>query len=44
MFFAPAIFLFALSGALQTFRLQEAKGYGGQPPGWIVWMASVHKD
>ena len=44
MFFAPAILLFALSGALQTFRLQETKGYGGTPPGWIVWMASVHKD
>jgi len=44
MFFAPAILLFAMSGALQTFRLQEAKGYGGTPPGWIVWMASVHKD
>ncbi|RXD07430.1 hypothetical protein EQZ23_05185 [Sphingomonas sp. UV9] len=44
MFFAPAILLFALSGALQTFRLQEAKGYGGTPPGWIVWMANVHKD
>jgi len=44
VFFAPAILLFALSGALQTFRLQEARGYGGTPPGWIVWMASVHKD
>ncbi|RYY32952.1 MAG: hypothetical protein EOP59_18360 [Sphingomonadales bacterium] len=44
VFFAPAILLFALSGALQTFRLQEAKGYGGTPPSWIVWMASVHKD
>src|SRR4051812_5291949 len=44
VFFAPAILLFALSGALQTFRLQEEKGYGGTPPGWIVWMASVHKD
>lgn len=44
MFFAPVILLFALSGALQTFRLQETKGYGGTPPGWIVWMASVHKD
>lgn len=44
LFFAPAILLFALSGALQTFRLQEAKGYGGTPPAWIVWMASVHKD
>jgi hypothetical protein len=44
MFFAPAILLFALSGALQTFRLQEEKGWGSTPPGWIVWMASVHKD
>lgn len=44
VFFTPAILLFAISGALQTFRLQEAKGYGGTPPGWIVWMASVHKN
>ncbi|MBT2187004.1 hypothetical protein [Sphingobium nicotianae] len=44
LFLAPAILLFSLSGALQTFRLQEEKGYGGPPPGWIVWMASVHKD
>lgn len=44
MFLAPAIILFSLSGALQTFRLQEEKGYGGTPPTWIVWMASVHKD
>lgn len=44
MFFAPAILLFSLSGALQTFRLQEEKGWGSEPPSWIVWMASVHKD
>lgn len=44
VFFTPAILLFALSGALQTFRLQEEKSYGGMPPAWIVWMASVHKD
>jgi hypothetical protein len=44
LFFAPMILLFAISGALQTFRLQEAKGYGGTPPNWIVWIASVHKD
>ena len=44
VFFTPAILLFALSGALQTFRWQEEKGYGGTPPAWIVWMASVHKD
>jgi len=44
LFFAPALLLFSLSGALQTYRWQEAKGYGGTPPAWIVWMASVHKD
>jgi hypothetical protein len=44
VFFAPGILLFAVSGALQTFRLQEEKGYGGTPPSWIVWLASVHKD
>jgi hypothetical protein len=44
LFFAPMIILFAFSGALQTFRLQEEKGYGGTPPGWIVWIASIHKD
>jgi hypothetical protein len=44
LFFAPTLLLFALSGALQTYRWQEPKGFGGTPPGWIVWMASVHKD
>lgn len=44
LFFAPSLLLFALSGALQTYRWQEPKGYGGTPPAWIVWMASVHKD
>ncbi len=44
VFFAPLIVFFALSGALQTFRLQEEKGWGGTPPDWIVWMAAVHKD
>lgn len=44
MFFAPAILLFSLSGALQTFRLQEEKGWGSTPPAWINWIASVHKD
>lgn len=38
------ILLFSVSGALQTFRLQETRGYGGTPPNWIVWLASVHKD
>ena len=40
LFFAPTLLLFAFSGAVQTYRLQEAKGAAG----WMVWMASVHKD
>lgn len=44
LFFAPWIILFAVSGALQTFRLNEAKGYGGTPPQWMVWLSAVHKD
>lgn len=44
VFFAPIIIMFALSGALQTFRLQEEKGWGSEPPAWIVWMGSIHRD
>jgi hypothetical protein len=45
VFFAPIIILFALSGALQTFRLQESpKGSTYAPPGWIVKLADIHKD
>ncbi|MFZ4109470.1 MAG: hypothetical protein ACOYKQ_03240 [Polymorphobacter sp.] len=44
VFFAPVIIMFALSGALQTFRLQEEKGWGSEPPAWIVWMGSIHRD
>ena len=44
VFFAPAIILFSISGALQTFRLPEEKGWGGPPPTWMVWFASIHKD
>lgn len=45
LFFAPMILLLALSGALQTFRLQETHDPNAPaPPRWIVWMASVHKD
>ncbi|MFZ5749143.1 MAG: hypothetical protein ACOY45_15975 [Pseudomonadota bacterium] len=39
LFFAPAILFFAVSGALQTAELHE----GGSPPGWIAWMAALHK-
>ncbi|MEO8373960.1 MAG: hypothetical protein ABI471_01955 [Sphingomonas bacterium] len=44
VFLAPAILFFALSGAVQTFRLGEDKGWGGPPPAALVWMTSVHKD
>ena len=44
VFFAPMILIFAFSGAFQTFRLNEAKGYGGTPPRWMVVLAGVHKD
>src|SRR5690349_11379084 len=44
VFLAPAILFFALSGAVQTFRLGEDKGWGGPPPSALVWMTSVHKD
>ena len=45
VFFAPLIILFALSGALQTFRLQESpKGSTSIPPAWIVKLADIHKD
>ena len=45
VFFAPLIILFALSGAFQTFRLQESpKGSTYTPPAWIVKLADIHKD
>ncbi|MEO6216502.1 MAG: hypothetical protein ABIO86_10765 [Sphingomonas sp.] len=44
VFLAPAILFFAFSGAVQTFRLGEDKGWGGPPPSVLVWMTSVHKD
>lgn len=44
VFFAPLIILFALSGALQTFRLQEERGWGSEPPAWIEAIATVHID
>lgn len=45
VFFAPAILFYAISGGLQTFRLQQSSGWDGAPaPQWITWMASVHTD
>lgn len=44
MFFAPMLLLFAVSGALQTFRLNEPGGWGGTPPTWMVWVAAIHKN
>jgi hypothetical protein len=45
VFFTPAILFFAISGGLQTFRLQQASGWDGAPPPvWMAWMASVHID
>ena len=41
------IILFAFSGALQTFRLQETPKGGSStytPPAWIVKLADIHKD
>ena len=40
VFFAPAIVFFAVSGAIQTFRLNEAPA----APAWMAWIASVHKN
>ena len=45
VFFLPAILFFAISGGLQSFRLQQASGWdGAPPPAWMAWMASVHID
>jgi hypothetical protein len=44
-FFAPVIFFFALSGALQTFGLHENEEDGSyNAPAWIATMAEIHKD
>lgn len=44
-FFAPAIFFFAFSGALQTFNLHESEDDGSYTaPAWIMQIASIHKD
>ena len=44
-FFAPVIFFFAFSDALQTFGLHESEKDGSyNAPAWIATMAQVHKD
>lgn len=43
VFFAPSILFFALSGLLQTVRLNDATP-AGPAPAWIKWMAAIHKD
>ena len=44
LFFSPAILLFALSGALQTFNLHQANTRTGYvPPPWLVELAQIHK-
>lgn len=40
VFFAPAIIFFAATGAVQTFRLNEAKW----APAWLAYSGSVHKN
>lgn len=45
VFFAPAMLLFAISGGLQAFRLQQASGWdGAEPPAWMAVIGSVHID
>jgi len=45
IFISPAILFFALTGALQTFSLHEAKGASTyQPPHWIMVLAQIHKN
>jgi hypothetical protein len=44
-FFAPAIFFFAFSGALQIFNLHESSDDGSYTaPSWIMTISSLHKD
>jgi len=43
-FFAPLVAFFALTGIIQTYRLNEAPKNQPQPPAWVKAMASVHKN
>lgn len=43
VFIAPSILMFAISGALQVFRLHEANP-GYQPPALVEKLGRLHKD
>ncbi len=44
IFISPALLFFALSGALQTFRLHEiTPGSSYRPPAWVLTLAAIHK-
>ncbi len=44
IFTTPALLFFAITGALQTFSLHEAKpGSNYKPPAWIASLAQLHK-
>lgn len=45
VFFAPLILFFALSGALQVFKLHEAyRDVPGSQGDWIAWFGQFHKE
>jgi hypothetical protein len=44
LFFAPSIFVFALSGFIQVTGFHESHpGSTYKPPGWIVVLANIHQ-
>jgi hypothetical protein len=44
IFTTPALLFFALTGAMQTFSLHEARpGSTEKPPAWIATLAQLHK-
>ncbi len=44
VFTTPALFFFAITGALQTFSLHETtQGSNYKPPAWIASLAQLHK-
>jgi hypothetical protein len=44
VFISPALFFFAVTGALQTFSLHETtRGSSYKPPAWAVTLGQLHK-